>query len=120
MTLKDLRAVCLSKPGAYEDFPFGPDTLVFKVAGKMFALCPAKSRVDDDPLSVNLKCEPELAELLREKYDAITPGYHMNKRHWNTVVLNGSVPEHKVLELIDFSYSLVVKGLKRSERPELL
>lgn len=120
MTLKDLRAVCLAKPGAHEDFPFGPDTLVFKVRGKLFALCPARRGVDDEPLSINLKCEPELAELLREKYDVVTPGYHMNKRHWNTVILDGSVPKREVLELIDLSYSLVVKGLRKSERERLL
>ena len=119
MTLEELRAVCLAKPGTSEDFPFGPDTLVFKVAGKMFALCPVQSGVDDDPLSVNLKCEPELAELLRGKYEAITPGYHMNKRHWNTVVLDGSVPEREVLELIDLSHTLVVKGLRKVERERL-
>ena len=118
MTLEELRAICLAKPGAYEDFPFGPDTLVFKVAGKLFALCPAKRRVDD-ALSVNLKCEPELAELLRQKYDAVTPGYHMNKRHWNAVVLDGSVSEEEVVELIDLSYARVVKGLKKSERARL-
>ena len=115
MTLEELRDICLSKPGTSEDFPFGPDTLVFKVSGKLFALC----GVADEPLSVNLKCEPELAELLRQKYDAVTPGYHMNKRHWNTVVLDGSVPEHEVLELIDLSYTLVVKGLKKSAREGL-
>ena len=120
MTLEELRAVCSAKPGVSEDFPFGPNTLVFKVVGKMFALCPVKSGVDDDPLYVNLKCEPELAELLREKYGAITPGYHMNKRHWNTVTLDGSVPEREVLELIDLSYSLVVKGLRKVERERLV
>ena len=116
MNLEELRAICSAKPGVSEDFPFGPDTLVFKVAGKLFALC----RLKNDPLSINLKCEPELAELLRHKYDAVTPGYHMNKRHWNTVVLDGSVPGREVLELIDLSYSLVVKGLKKSEREQVL
>ena len=120
MNLAELRAVCSAKPGVSEDFPFGPNTLVFKVVGKMFALCPVKSGVDDDPLYVNLKCEPELAELLREKYGAITPGYHMNKRHWNTVTLDGSVPEREVLELIALSYSLVVKGLRKVERERLV
>lgn len=115
MNLAELRAVCSAKPGVSEDYPFGPDTLVFKVMGKLFALC----GVDDDPLAVNLKCEPELAELLRQKYDAVTPGYHMNKRHWNTVILDGSVPEAEVLALIDLSYTLVVKGLKKAERERL-
>ena len=118
MTPEDLRALCLAKLGAYEDLPFGPGTRVFKVAGKMFALCPAK-RNAGDPLSVNLKCEPELAELLRGKYDAVTPGYHMNKRHWNTIVLDGSVPSSEVAELLDLSYTLVVKGLRASERAKL-
>lgn len=116
MTLEQLRTVCLAKLGTSEAFPFGPDTLVFKVRGKMFALC----RVTDDPLEVNLKCEPELAELLRENYDSVVPGYHMNKRHWNTVIVDGSVPEHEVLDLIDLSYTLVVSGLKKSEREQLI
>ena len=116
MTLEELRALCLSKRGAYEDYPFGPDTAVFKVMGKLFALC----GLNNDPLSVNLKCETELSELLRQKYEAITPGYHMNKRHWNTVVLDGSVPRNELLELIDLSYTLVVKKLKKSERESLV
>lgn len=115
MTLTELRAICSAKPDVSEDYPFGPDTLVFKVMGKLFALC----GVDDNPLSVNLKCEPELAELLRQKYDAVIPGYHMNKRHWNTVILDGSISEQEVLELIDLSYALVVKGLKKAERERL-
>ena len=120
MTLTELRALCLAKPGAYKDFPFGPDTRVFKVAGKMFALCPVEGGADHNPSSVNLKCEPELAELLRQKYDAITSGYHMNKRHWNTVALDGSVPFGEVAALLDLSYTLVVKGLRASERAKLV
>jgi predicted DNA-binding protein (MmcQ/YjbR family) len=111
----DLRDYCLAKPGAVPDFPFGGDTLVFKVKGKMFALC----GIGGDPLEVNLKCEPELAELLRGKYPAVTPGYHMNKRHWNTVRIDGSIPDEVVLELIDLSYRLVVKGLKKADREGL-
>lgn len=114
-TLEALRHYCLSKPGSYEDFPFGPGTLVFKVKGKMFAACNAEGL----PVGVNLKCEPELAELLRGKYPAVQPGYHMNKRHWNTVELDGTVPEQELRQLIDLSYELVVKTLKKSERESL-
>jgi predicted DNA-binding protein (MmcQ/YjbR family) len=114
-TLEDLRAYCLEKSGAYEDFPFDAVTLVFKVKGKMFALC----NVNDEPLELNLKCDPELSELLREKYEAVKPGWHMNKRHWNTVTLDGSIPDDEVLELIDGSYELVVKTLSRLGRAAL-
>ncbi|MEX2541925.1 MAG: MmcQ/YjbR family DNA-binding protein [Trueperaceae bacterium] len=118
MTIGDaetLRAYCLGKPGATEDFPFGRHTLVFKVMGRTFALCGLNST----PLEVNLKCEPELAELLREKYQSITPGYHMNKRHWNTVTIDGRVPDAVVLELIDLSYELVIRGLRKADRDAL-
>jgi predicted DNA-binding protein (MmcQ/YjbR family) len=110
--LEHLRAYCLEKPGAYEDFPFDNVTLTFRVKGKMFALC----NVNDSPPQINLKCDPELSELLREKYDAVKPGWHMNKRHWNTITLDGSIPAPEVLELIDMSYELVVKTLSRLER----
>lgn len=114
-SLADLRAACAAKPGSREELPFGPDTLVFKVGGKMFALC----TLDREPLRVNLKCDPELAELLRGGYDAITPGWHMNKRHWNSVILDGSLPDGLVEEMIDDSYALVVKGLSRAQREAL-
>jgi predicted DNA-binding protein (MmcQ/YjbR family) len=114
-TLEHLRTYCLQKPGAYEHFPFDDVTLTFRVAGKMFALC----NVNHNPLEVNLKCDPELSELLREKYDAIKAGWHMNKKHWNTLTLNGSIPDHEVLELIDMSYERVVKKLSRLEREQL-
>lgn len=113
--LESLRAYCLAKKGAVEDFPFDFNTLVFKVQGKMFALC----NVTRKPLQVNLKCEPELAELLRTKYEAITPGYHMHKRHWNTLRLDDSVPDKEVRYLIDLSYELVVKKLKKADRETL-
>ncbi len=113
--LEHLRRYCLEKPGAYEDFPFDNVTLTFRVKEKMFALC----NVNDSPLELNLKCAPELSELLREKYDAVKPGWHMNKRHWNTITLDGSMPEHEVLELIDMSYELVVKMLSKFEREKL-
>jgi predicted DNA-binding protein (MmcQ/YjbR family) len=102
-------------PGAAEEFPFGPRTSVFKVAGKMFALSALSSR----PLSVSLKCEPELAQELRLSYPAIGPGYHLNKRHWNTVVLDGSLPEEMVRDMIEDSYDLVVAALPRATRQQL-
>jgi predicted DNA-binding protein (MmcQ/YjbR family) len=102
-------------PGAVEEFPFGPRTSVFKVGGKMFAL----SALDSRPLQVSLKCEPELAEQLRLTYPAITPGYHLNKRHWNTVELDGSVPDAMVRDMVEDSYDLVVDGLPASKRKTL-
>ena len=105
MDLPDLIAHCLSKPGAEETTPFGPDTLVYKVGGKIFAL----TSPDEFPPRVNLKCDPERAIELRDRYESILPGYHMNKRHWNIVVLDGSVPSALVRELVDHSYQLVAK-----------
>jgi predicted DNA-binding protein (MmcQ/YjbR family) len=107
-----LRAFCLSLAGAEETFPFGPETSVFKVGGKMFAL----SQLRRSPLQVSLKCEPALAEQLRATHAAVTPGYHLNKRHWNTVALDGSVPEREVKDMIEDSYDLVVARLPRSSR----
>jgi predicted DNA-binding protein (MmcQ/YjbR family) len=111
----ELRRTCLSHAGAVEEFPFGPNTSVFKVRGKMFAL----SALDSRPLSVSLKCEPELAEQLRAAHSCIAPGYHLNKRHWNTVTLDGSLPARMVRDLIEDSYDLVVAGLPRRVRAEL-
>jgi len=108
-------ARCGTKPGAVEDYPFGDDAAVFKVAGKMFALV----SLGLPPGSVSLKCDPDLAVELRGQYPAITAGYHLNKRHWNSVTLDGSVPDEELLELIDHSYELVVAGLTRAERKEL-
>jgi predicted DNA-binding protein (MmcQ/YjbR family) len=105
MDLPDLIAHCLSKPGAEETTPFGPETLVYKVGGKIFAL----TSPDEFPPRVNLKCDPERALELRDQYEAISPGYHMNKRHWNTLILDGSLPDPLVRELIDHSYLLVAK-----------
>jgi predicted DNA-binding protein (MmcQ/YjbR family) len=102
-------------PGATEEFPFRPELSVFKVAGKMFALSPLAER----PLRVSLKCEPELAERLRDTYPAIRPGYHLNKRHWNTVTLDGSLPREMVLDMLEDSYDLVVAGLPRATRQRL-
>jgi predicted DNA-binding protein (MmcQ/YjbR family) len=112
---KALRRVCLSFAGSEETFPFSPDTSVFKVAGKMFAL----SRLGSQPLSVSLKCEPALAEELRAAHPAISPGYHLNKRHWNTVVIDGSLPEQMIADMIEDSYDLVVSRLPRARRRAL-
>ena len=110
-----LRGLCLSLPGTEETFPFGPETSVFKVADRMFALSGLARR----PLSVSLKCEPELAEQLRAAHPAVTPGYHLNKRHWNTVVLDGSLPAGVIADMIEDSYDLVVGGLSRTRRQAL-
>ena len=115
MHLDVLRRHCLAKPGATEDLPFGPDTLVFRVAGKMFAL----ADLDGLPPTVNLKCDPERAVALRERYADVRPGYHMDKRHWNTVGLQGDVPGDVVRDLVDHSYALVVAGLPRRLRDGL-
>jgi predicted DNA-binding protein (MmcQ/YjbR family) len=105
-------AACGVKPGSSEDYPFGDGVAVFKVAGRMFALVP----LGQPPGSVSLKCDPHLAAGLRARYAAITPGYHLNKRHWNTVALDGSVPDEELSELIDHSYELVVARLPRAQR----
>ena len=110
-----LHAYLLSQKGATEERPFGPETAVYKVMGKMFALVP-----DDNPLRINLKCDPDEALALRDMYQAVAPGYHMNKRHWNTVTLDGSIPQNEVLRMIDVSYALVVKGLKKADREKLI
>lgn len=113
MDLPDVISHCLSKAGAEETTPFGPEVLVYKVAGKMFAL----TNPEDVPARVNLKCDPDRAIDLREQHEAIIPGWHMNKRHWNTVTLDGSVPTPLVKELLDHSYDLVVASLPKSKRP---
>ncbi|MCI3930611.1 MmcQ/YjbR family DNA-binding protein [Streptomyces sp. AN091965] len=115
MTPQELRTFCLAFNDAVEDFPFGPETSVFKVAGKLFAL----SALDREPLTVNLKCDPEIAAQLRAQYPDIVPGWHMNKRHWNTVTADADLPDQLVRELIEDSYDLVVAGLPRAERLRL-
>ena len=115
MSAERLRALCLERPGAVEDFPFGPETSVFRVEGKMFAL----SALAREPLSVNLKCEPSLAEALRDAYPAVRPGWHMNKRHWNTVDLDGPLPDETVRQMIEDSYDLVVAALPKAKRLRL-
>ena len=115
MTPAALRRLCLSFPGATEEFPFAEGVSVFKVGGKMFAL----SRLAARPLAISLKCEPELAEQLRATYPAIVGGYHLNKRHWNTVTLDGSVGDRMLHDLVEDSYDLVVDGLAARARDQL-
>jgi predicted DNA-binding protein (MmcQ/YjbR family) len=113
MELADAIDHCLAKPGAGESTPFGPEVLVFKVGGKIFALTdPA-----DFPPRMNLKCDPERAIRLREEFEGVIPGYHMNKKHWNTVTIDGSIPSSLIAEWIDHSYDLVVASLPKSKRP---
>ena len=111
-----LRDLCLTFRGSEETFPFGFETSVFKVAGKMFAL----SRLEGEPLSVSLKCEPQLAEQLRAAHPCISAGYHLNKRHWNTVLLDGTLPEQMIADLVEDSYDLVVSKLSRARQRALL
>ncbi|HUZ30083.1 MAG TPA: MmcQ/YjbR family DNA-binding protein [Solirubrobacteraceae bacterium] len=115
MNAGQLRDHCLTFPGVAETFPFGPQTSVFKVAEKMFAL----SRLGQRPLRVSLKCDPLLAEQLREAHPTVLPGYHLNKRHWNTVILDGSLPNRMIKDMIEDSYDLVVSRLSRSRRRAL-
>ena len=112
MNVEDIRDYCLSKKFVTESTPFDDVTLVFKVAGKMFALLP----LDEVKLSINLKCDPEKAIALREIYPAVTPGYHMNKNHWNTVFVDGTIEKKLILEWIDDSYRLVVDSLPGKTR----
>jgi predicted DNA-binding protein (MmcQ/YjbR family) len=114
MDIEIFRTYVFAKKEVTEETPFGPDTLVYKVMGKAFALCSI-----DDFQSVNLKCDPERAIDLRERYTGIQPGYHMNKKHWNTVSSDGSVPPGLFFELIDHSYDLVVSGLPKKDRAKL-
>ena len=112
MNSASLRDYCLKKKGAREDLPFGDDALVIKVADKMFALIFEEGNIP----GINLKCDPALALQLRKEHPSVKPGYHMNKQHWNTVAIDGSIPEKEVLKMIDHSYELVVRGLKKSDR----
>lgn len=115
MSPDGLRKHCLAQPEAVEEFPFGPEHSVFKVAGKMFAL----SALDRKPLEINLKCEPELAIQFRGAYEAIRPGYHMNKRHWNTITIGGDVPDRLVRDMVEDSYDLVVDALPKKQSARL-
>ena len=109
MHLADFREYCLTKPGATEGTPFGPDVLVFKVSGKMFAL----AALDQLPTCVNLKCDPELALELRDRHEQVRPGYHINKKHWNTVEIESDIPDAELQKMIDHSYELVIKRLPK-------
>ena len=112
MDAAEFREYCLAKPGATEGTPFGPEVLVFKVGGKMFAL----AALDEVPITVNLKCDPDLALDLRDRYEQVRPGYHMNKKHWNTVEIEGCISETELRKMIDHSYDLVVQSLPRATR----
>lgn len=106
------RDYLLSRPEAFEDFPFGPEVAVFKIQARMFATLVNKAGQGN----MNLKCNPEEAQFLRDMFDAVKPGYHMNKTHWNTVILDGSIPPGEIERMIDRSYGLVVRKLKKAER----
>lgn len=114
MDIESYRAYCLGKPCVTEEFPFDENVLVFKVLGKMFALTDVEAFE-----SINLKCDPEMAIELRETYPAVIPGYHMNKRHWNTILMDGSVPDSLVKDWIDLSFQLVVDKLPKKEKEKL-
>jgi len=116
MNVELLREYCLKKKSVTEDFPFGETTLVFRVKEKIFLLV----SLDSDPLQFNAKCNPEKTIELREEYSSIIPGYHMNKKHWNTVIIDGTIPTKLIKELIDDSYDLIVQSLPKKLREELL
>jgi predicted DNA-binding protein (MmcQ/YjbR family) len=115
MDIEFYRTYCLSKNGVTEDFPFDENVLVFRVGGKIFSLCDVNEFV-----SINLKCDPEKAVEYREKYYGVRPGYHMNKKHWNTIETSGDVPRKVLLELVDHSYDLVFSSLPKKQRESLL
>jgi predicted DNA-binding protein (MmcQ/YjbR family) len=114
MNIEEFRNYCISKKGVTESFPFDETTLVFKVMGKMFALTDTL-----DKFSINIKCDPEKAVELRERYPAVTPGYHMNKKHWNTVNIDGSVSDELLFRWIDESYDLIVSKLPKASRDQI-
>ena len=114
MKREQLKSYVMSQKATEETFPFGDDAAVFKVLGKMFALMPVR-----DPLSISLKCDPDFAEVLRDTYDAVQPGYHMNKRHWNTVTIDGTIPDDEIEEMIDASYQLVVAKMTKKDQKKL-
>ncbi len=115
MNLEEFRDHCLSKKGVTEETPFGPEVLVYKVLGKMFS----STGIDRIPPSANLKCDPDKAIQLRNEYKSILPGYHMNKLHWNTIILESELDDRFIKELIDHSYNLVVSGLPKTQQLEL-
>ena len=111
MNVETFQTHCLAKKGVTEEFPFGETTLVYKVMGKMFALADL-----EDFVSINLKCDPEKSVELRERYASIIPGYHMNKKHWITVLIDGALPDKFIMGLVDDSYQLVVQSLSKSQK----
>lgn len=115
MDIESLRNYCLSKEAVEETLPFGPDTLVFKVGGKIFLIC----RLNTETLQFNAKCDPEKAIELRERYDCVQPGYHMNKKHWNTIIVDGSISGKMLKEWIDDSYNLIVDSLPDKTKAQL-
>lgn len=115
MNVETISQYCLSKKGAVEDFPFDEETLVFKVGGKMFALIP----LEKIPLQINLKCDPEKAMELREQFEDVQPGWHMSKKYWNTIILEGNIRWGDLKDWIDHSYDEVVRELKKSERDKI-
>ena len=115
MKLDTLRKLLLEKKAVTEELPFGPEALVFKVLGKIFAIV----AWEKSPLSVSLKCEPDHAMALRTMFPAVKPGYHLNKEHWNTVTLDGSLPDQEIVEMINHSYKQVVKGLRKADKTKL-
>src|SRR6266849_618636 len=116
MDLEQFREYCLSKVAATESMPFGEGVLVFKVAGKIFAL----ASLDEVPATANLKCDPDLALELRDRYEQVQPGYHMNKKHWNTVEIDRGIPDTELRKMIDHSFDLVVQSLPKAARAKLL
>ncbi len=115
MQVDAFRDYCLKKAGATESTPFGEEHLVFKVGGKMFALL----AFEEVPATANLKCDPDRALELRDRYEDVTPGYHMNKKHWNTVVIDGAIPQSELEKMIDHSYELVLRSLSKAERARI-
>jgi predicted DNA-binding protein (MmcQ/YjbR family) len=115
MDLEEFREYCLGKRAVTEGTPFGETVLVFKVGGKMFAL----TSLDEVPATANLKCDPDLALELRDRYEQVQPGYHMNKKHWNTVEIESGIPDAELRKMIDHSYELVVKSLPKAVREKL-
>ena len=116
MNIETFRESCLSKPAATEGTPFGPEDIVFKVESKVFAI----AALEEVPPCVNLKCDPDRALELRDRYEQVVPGYHMNKKHWNTIELDGVIPEREIRNMIDHSYDLVVRSLPKAKRAKLL
>ncbi len=115
MDIETLKTHALAKLATSFDFPFDSETMVIRVKGKIFVLVP----INASPSRANFKCDPDLAEILRQTYKAVTPGYHMNKRHWNTVIFDGSIPDDEILEMVDHAYDQVVKGLPKKDREAL-